>query len=52
VLATVEYSALLWAFALGYLIWGDIPPPAVFAGGALILLAGLLLVAMERRAPG
>ena len=52
VLATVEYSALLWAFALGHLIWGDIPPPAVVAGGALIPLAGLLLVAMERRALG
>ena len=50
VLAPVEYSALLWAFALGYLIWGDIPPPAVFAGGGMILLAGLLLVAAERRA--
>ncbi len=50
VLATVEYSSLLWAFVLGYLIWGDIPPPAVFGGGGLILTAGLLLVAVERRA--
>ncbi|HJS85567.1 MAG TPA: DMT family transporter, partial [Acetobacteraceae bacterium] len=50
VLATAEYSALLWAFGLGYLIWGDIPSAAVFAGGALILLAGLFLVAVEQRA--
>ncbi|MGH7213111.1 MAG: DMT family transporter, partial [Acetobacteraceae bacterium] len=49
VLATVEYSSLLWAFVLGYLIWGDIPPPAVFAGGAVILLAGIVLVTVERR---
>ncbi len=49
VMATVEYSSLLWAFVLGYLIWGDVPAAAVFAGGGLILAAGLLLVAVERR---
>ncbi len=47
--ATFEYSALLWAFVLGYAIWGDIPRPAVFAGAFLILGAGLLLVGAERR---
>jgi drug/metabolite transporter (DMT)-like permease len=50
VMATVEYTALIWAFILGYLIWGDIPVPAVFMGAALILLAGMLLLLMERRA--
>jgi drug/metabolite transporter (DMT)-like permease len=49
VMATVEYSALIWAFILGYLIWGDIPPVAVFVGAGLILLAGLILVTVERR---
>lgn len=47
--ATFEYSSLLWAFVLGYAIWGDIPRPAVFAGAFLILAAGLLLVGAERR---
>lgn len=50
VMATVEYSALLWAFALGFLIWGDVPTLAVFLGAAMILLAGALLVVTERRA--
>jgi drug/metabolite transporter (DMT)-like permease len=50
VMATVEYTALLWAFILGYVIWGDIPVPAVFIGAGLILLAGLLLVLTEHRA--
>ncbi len=50
VIATVEYSALIWAFVLGYLIWGDIPRAAVFIGAALILGAGALLVVTERRA--
>jgi drug/metabolite transporter (DMT)-like permease len=50
VMATVEYTALLWAFILGYVVWGDIPVPAVFIGAGLIMLAGLLLVLSERRA--
>ncbi len=48
-LATFEYSALLWAFLLGFLIWGEIPPASVFAGATLILAAGLALVLGERR---
>ena len=50
VLGTTEYSALLWAFALGYVIWGDIPATTVFAGAGLIALAGAVLVVTERRA--
>lgn len=49
VIATMEYSALIWAFVLGYAIWGDIPPVAVFVGAALILAAGVLLVVTTRR---
>jgi drug/metabolite transporter (DMT)-like permease len=50
VMATVEYTALLWAFLLGWLVFGEIPLPAVWAGAALICAAGLFMVAMERRA--
>jgi drug/metabolite transporter (DMT)-like permease len=56
VVAPLEYTGLLWAFALGFAIWGDIPEPAVFAGAALIILSGLLIIAMEEQwlepAPG
>ncbi|MBU6499703.1 MAG: DMT family transporter [Rhodospirillales bacterium] len=50
VMATVEYSALIWGFILGYLIWGDIPSTPIVLGAVLILAAGLFLVVMERRA--
>lgn len=50
VMATVEYSALVWAFVLGFLIWGDIPRTSVFVGAGLILAAGAVLVTTERRA--
>jgi drug/metabolite transporter (DMT)-like permease len=48
-MATVEYTALPWAFLLGYWIWLDIPPLPVFFGAALIILAGALLVRAERQ---
>jgi len=50
VMATVEYSSLLWAFVLGFAIWGDIPALAVFIGASAIIASGGLLVVMERRA--
>jgi drug/metabolite transporter (DMT)-like permease len=47
VVAPMEYSSLLWAFLLGFLIWGDIPPWTVFAGGGLIILSGLAMLHTE-----
>jgi drug/metabolite transporter (DMT)-like permease len=49
VMSTVEYSALIWAFLLGYLIWGDIPSIWVWVGAGLIAAAGALLVLGESR---
>ena len=50
VMATLEYSALPWAFLLGYWIWLDIPPFAVFLGAGLIIAAGAILLRAEWRA--
>lgn len=47
--ATLEYTGLLWAFALGFLIWHDVPRLAVWIGALLILSAGVALVATESR---
>lgn len=47
--APFEYTALVWAFALGYLIWGDLPRPGVWIGAALIVGGGLLVILGERR---
>jgi len=49
VIAPFEYTALVWAFALGYLIWADVPRVEVFVGASLIMAAGLLVVASEHR---
>jgi drug/metabolite transporter (DMT)-like permease len=51
-MAVVEYSGLIWAFALGWLIFVDHPPLAVWLGAAIILAPGMFLVAMEHRRHG
>lgn len=48
VLAPFEYTSLVWAFALGYLIWSDVPGSNVFVGAALIFSAGMIIIASER----
>jgi drug/metabolite transporter (DMT)-like permease len=50
VIAPLEFSALIWAFGLGYLIWGDLPNIAVFIGAALILTGGMMVIGAEWRA--
>jgi drug/metabolite transporter (DMT)-like permease len=47
VVAPLEYTGLLWSFALGFAIWGDVPAPGVFAGAALIVVSGLMIIATE-----
>jgi drug/metabolite transporter (DMT)-like permease len=46
-LAPVEYTALPWAFLLGYMVWADVPAFGVFFGAGLIGAAGLGLVTGE-----
>ncbi len=48
VLAPFEYSSLIWAFGLGFLIWGDIPASQVFIGAGLIFAAGMIIILGER----
>lgn len=49
VLAPLEYSTMIWAFMIGYAVWGDIPGSNVFAGAGLILASGMLVIFGERR---
>jgi drug/metabolite transporter (DMT)-like permease len=47
--APLEYIGLVWAFALGFLVWGNVPPFGVFLGASLIFAAGAGLLIAERR---
>ena len=47
-LAPFEYSAMLWSALLGFLLWGDLPGPAVILGASLVIGAGLLVMREAR----
>ena len=43
------YTEMIWAILFGYFIFGDVPNGIMLAGAAVIILAGLYLIASERR---
>lgn len=47
--APFEYSAMFWAAALGFLVFGDVPGMRTLWGGAIVLLAGLFMLWADRR---
>lgn len=49
VISSFEYTSLIWAFMLAYLIWGDIPSINLLYGSALIYAAGIIMVLTARR---
>jgi drug/metabolite transporter (DMT)-like permease len=49
-LAPFEYTSMLWAFLLGYLIFGELPSAFVYFGAAIVVVCGLFVLWRERRA--
>ena len=49
IVAPFQYTTLLWAFILGYLVWGDIPTLQGWVGSAIIIASGLYIFVRERR---
>ena len=50
VVAPFEYTSLLWAMLLGFLIWGDVPTRLVLVGAAVVITSGIYLLHDERAA--
>jgi drug/metabolite transporter (DMT)-like permease len=50
VLAPYTYSALLWAMALGFLVFGNFPDAGSLAGMAIIAASGLFIANRQRLA--
>lgn len=48
-LAPFDYAAMIWAVALGYAIFAEIPEPLVMAGAGIVTAAGLFIVWRERQ---
>lgn len=49
VIAPFEYTALLWGVAIDWAFWDVLPGSRVFAGGGVVIAAGLYLIWRERR---
>ena len=48
IIAPFEYSSMLFAVAIGYAVFDEIPTPAMLAGAALVIAAGVLVILRER----
>jgi len=49
IVAPFDYTALIWATGLGWLIWGDVPTVWTLAGAGIIVLGGLIIILREAR---
>lgn len=49
-IAPIQYSEMVIAVVLGFLIFGDIPTPYMMAGAGIIIAGGVYLALSERRA--
>jgi drug/metabolite transporter (DMT)-like permease len=50
VIAPFDYTSMLWALLLGYWVFGELPPPLVYAGAVIVAAAGLFVIWRERKA--
>ena len=50
VVAPFDYTALIWATALGWAIWRDVPDAATWAGAAIIMASGAVVLMRGERA--
>jgi drug/metabolite transporter (DMT)-like permease len=50
--APFQYTLLLWAVIFGWLVFGDVPRPALLFGAAIIVAAGLFIFFRERIVAG
>ncbi len=48
-LAPFDYTAMIWAVALGYFVFGELPMANVWIGAAIVISAGLLILWREHR---
>lgn len=47
VVAPFDYTALVWATVLGFLIWGDIPTLWTIVGALVIVTSGIIILLRE-----
>ena len=50
VVAPFDYTALIWATAIGWLVWHELPGANVWLGAAVVIASGLYIIHRETRA--
>jgi drug/metabolite transporter (DMT)-like permease len=48
VIGAFRYASILWALAIGYVVWGEVPNTLAMAGIAVIVASGLYILHRER----
>jgi len=43
-LAPFQYSAIVWAAILGWVVWGDTPTSSIIVGNVIIVISGLVVI--------
>ncbi len=49
IVAPLDYSGIVWATALGWLIWNEVPVATTILGAAVIIASGLYVIWRERK---
>lgn len=49
IVAPLDYSAMVWATAFGWLVWQEVPDGPTFIGAAIIIASGLYVILREHR---
>ena len=47
--APLDYTMMIWAFVLGYFLFGELPTIYVFVGGAIVAASGIFVIWRERQ---
>lgn len=47
ILMPFDYTAMIWAASLGWLVWGEVPGANIWTGFALVVASGLYIVHRE-----
>ena len=47
-LASFDYTAMIWAVVLGYFVFAEVPEKIVLAGAGVVIMSGLYIVWRER----
>jgi drug/metabolite transporter (DMT)-like permease len=50
IVACFDYTSMIWALVLGYVMFGELPAPIALIGAAIIASGGLLAIFSERAA--